>query len=266
MTLYKARVVVALVFLSPEASFASSGEELVCKVEEVSLALGVGVVAGDFVNDSWGAVSYETNSPPEELIAYLDLLCHEFSKYPKGYLQQSQTMTIVIGRSLAFCDQPRAAIPDPYKKQLFLSVNGAYGISSNRYLAHVMHHELHHLTEYSMWKNMTYDWADWLLLNGDGFCYGQGGAEAYSEYLVKGTDFYTPNNPYRGFINLYSLTGDEEDRAELMAFLMTDFERPEVEKLLRKDQVLRKKTQLLAKLFIDFKRPSVQFLTAIPVN
>lgn len=253
----------ALLCLSCVSLYASMSDNVMCKIEEVSNSIGVTVVANLSATDSWGSVSYDPGTGEQELLRYLDLLQSEFSKYPEGYLQQSQALTIILGSDLNFCGQPRAAIPDPYKKQLFLSVNGAFRINSERYLAHVMHHELHHLTEYSMWKNMTFDWHEWILLNGDGFCYGTGGADAYSEYMAKGTDFYSPNNPHQGFINLYSLTGDEEDRAELMAFIMTDYERPMVEELLQKDAILRQKSRLLARLLQDFSRPSVQLLGRI---
>jgi len=234
-----------------------------CRIREVGEQLGVTIITDEPVRDSWGAISYRTPADEDELLKYLELVAREFSKYPGGYLKQSHAHTLVLVTDLTYCEQPRAAIPDPYRNQLYLSVNGAFRIRSERYLAHVMHHELHHLTEYSMWKNMTFDWNEWILLNGDGFCYGNGGADAYNEYLTHGTDFYSPVNPHRGFINRYSLTGDEEDRAELMAFIMTDYERPFVAELLQKDQILREKSRLLARLFSDFGRPSVQMLVAL---
>jgi hypothetical protein len=259
MTTWRSFISAALVCMAFKAATAQPGDDLRCKIEEVSLALGVKIVVNESVPDSWGAVSYGPNADEGEVIRYLELLHHEFTKYPEGYLKQSRADAIILVQNLTFCEQPRAAIPDPYKKQLFLSINGAFRIASSRYLAHVMHHELHHLTEYSMWKNMTFDWHEWILLNGDGFCYGKGGAEAYADYMANGTDFYTPDNPQQGFINRYSLTGDEEDRAELMAFLMTDYERPVIAELLKKDLILREKSKLLTRLLQDFRRPSIQF-------
>lgn len=256
----------ALLCLTAIPLFASLSDSVVCKIEAVSNSIGVTILANSPVPDSWGSVSYSPGAGEEKLLRYLDILNREFSKYPDGYLHQSQALTIILGSDLNFCGQPRAAIPDPYRKQLFLSVNGAFNIHSERYLAHVMHHELHHLTEYSMWKNMTFDWHEWILLNGDGFCYGKGGADAYSEYMAKGTDFYSPNNPHQGFINLYSLTGDEEDRAEMMAFIMTDYERPMMAELLQKDAILREKSRLLMRLLSDFSRPSIHLLGTIPLE
>jgi|GEM_PF-2682758 hypothetical protein len=239
---------------------------LQCRIREVSEMLGVNIVVSEHLHDSWGAISYQTATDEVELMRYLDLVAREFSKYPEGYLRQSHAHTLILVSDLAYCEQPRAAIPDPYRNQLYLSVNGAFRIRSERYLAHVMHHELHHLTEYSMWRNMTFDWHEWISLNGDGFCYGNGGADAYADYLANGTDFYSPVNPHQGFINRYSLTGDEEDRAELMAFIMTDYERPVVTELLQKDHILREKSRLLARLFNDFGRPSVQMLGTISLE
>jgi hypothetical protein len=237
-----------------------------CRIREVSGTLGVTIIADGEVHDSWGAVSYGTPANQRELLHYLELVEREFSKYPEDYLNQSRAHTLILVNDLKYCDQPRAAIPDPYRKQLYLSVNGAFRITSERYLAHVMHHELHHLTEYSMWRNMTFDWNEWISLNGDGFCYGSGGADAYAEYLANGTDFYSPVNPHQGFINRYSLTGDEEDRAEMMAFIMTDYERPMVTELLQKDQILWEKSRLLARLFADFGRPPVSMLGTLMGN
>jgi hypothetical protein len=239
---------------------------LQCRIREVGDMLGVTIITKEPVHDSWGAISYKTPSNEAELLRYLDLVAREFSKYPEGYLRQSHAHSLILVSDLTYCEQPRAAIPDPYRNQLYLSVNGAFRIRSERYLAHVMHHELHHLTEYSMWRKMTFDWNEWISLNGDGFCYGNGGADAYTDCLANGTDFYSPINPRQGFINRYSLTGDEEDRAELMAFIMTDHERPMVAELLQKDHILRKKSRLLARLFADFGRPSVQMLGAVALE
>lgn len=233
-------------------SIAQKGETLICKIEETAFKLNLNIVIDPCIADSWKAVSYDAVENENTLIRYLNLLIVEYSKYPKGYLQQAHVNTLVLTQNLKFRDQFRAAIPDPYKKQLFLSVDGAYGIASPRYLAHVMHHELHHCTEYAIWKNMSYDWKDWLMLNPENFCYGSGGAMAYEQTAFGKTDFFSPTNPQKGFINHYSITGDEEDRAELLAFLMTDFDRPVIQRLIQQDDIIRKKSLLLCELLTNF--------------
>jgi hypothetical protein len=208
--------------------------------------------------DSWKSVAYDPVDNDNTLILYLDLLQSEYSKYPPGYIQRAHINTLVLAENLKFRDQARAAIPDPFRKQLFLSINGAYGIATRRYLAHVMHHELHHCTEYAIWENMSYDWNEWLGLNVENFCYGSGGEAAYHQTELGKTDFFSPTNPEKGFINRYSLTGDEEDRAELMAFLMTDSDQSTIRQLLKKDDIIYKKSLLLCELlstFMSFTSP-----------
>jgi hypothetical protein len=99
---------------------------------------------------------------------------------------------------------------------------------------------------------MTYDWCDWMLLNTEGFNYGCGGASAYADAIERYIDVYSPTNPRKGFVNLYSLTGDEEDRAELLAYILTDFERPMLISLLKKDEILKQKIEALRSLLNSF--------------
>jgi len=226
----------------------SPSQQILCKLEEASTQLGVTVLLGQPDGDTWGAVDYQLNFDERRLIRYMDLLIHEYCKYPETYLVRSGVETIVLTTDLKYKDQPRAAIPDPYKKQLFLSVNGAYVLPSERYLRHVLHHELQHCAEFMLWRSMTYDWPEWSDLNDTTFCYGEGGETIYRSGQVRSQDYYSASNPIPGFINLYSLTGDEEDRAEVLAYLMTDEERPMLMTLLTKDTILVSKIQLLQNL------------------
>lgn len=229
------------------------------KIQSINEALQIELLFDCFAPDSWNSLTYNSVDPKEpKFNLYLELLLKEYKKYPSGYLPNSSITKIVLVKDLKFKGQSRAAVPDPNRQQLFLSINGAFGISSQRYLSHVMHHELHHCTEYTLWKSMTYDWCEWIELNKGDFEYGDGGASAYAEYVNKGTDFYSPGNPYPGFINRYAMTGDEEDRAELMAFIMTDAERPMLESFLRKDAILKRKIDLLKSLLENFSNSCLQ--------
>jgi hypothetical protein len=233
-------------FCSPE--LLAYSDRVSCVLEAVEENLGVAIRLGDDVEDTWKSVDYRPVTDENQLLRYLELLEKEFSKYPSGYLSRAHAGTLVIGADLMYCHQPRAAVPDPYRNQLFLSVNGAFGIASTKYLVHVMHHELHHCTEFGIWRNMTFDWPEWQLLNDDGFCYGNGGRDAYELETARGIDFYSPSNPREGFINRYSLLGDEEDRAEMIAFLMNDLEKEVIVGLIARDAVLQRKSALLMQL------------------
>lgn len=216
-------------------------------LNDVATELGVCIYMRCYAADSWHLTTYD-DATEATVRRYLTILKTELSKYPAGYLNQSGVDQLILTRDLAFDGQARAAVPDPQHRQLFLSVNGAYGIASRRYLSHVLHHELQHCAEFMIWNSMTYDWESWMALNSCDFHYGKGGAHAYAEYINKGTDFYSPGHPAPGFVNRYATTGDEEDRAELMAFLMTRSERKYLQYFISSDTILRHKLELLREL------------------
>lgn len=207
---------------------------------------GVECITGDTVPDTWDKVSYDKPTDGEETTRYLAILKREISLYPAGYIVKALARKIVIGKKLAFNKEYRAAVPDPYRKTLYLSVNGSYGEKSQAYLAHVLHHELHHMVEYSVWKDMYFSWAEWNRLNPAGFSYGGGGL------LNANLDYYSVTHPVNGFLNLYSMTGGEEDRCELVAFLMNVKERPALMRYYHNDSILRRKVRFIVDFVNNF--------------
>lgn len=217
-------------------------------ITAVGNKLGVEIVYNKKVTDSWNGVTY-TDCTKDELVAYVHLLEKEFIKYPAGYLKKSLVDTIVLGNDMAYKKQYRAGIPDPYKKVLYLSVNGSYSVAESGYLIHTMHHELVHCTDVALWGDMYYDWPEWATLNTKGFAYGSGGVTAYDD---PETDYISPVHPKKGFINRYSMTGDEEDRAEMMAFWMSDAKRGDLKNLMLSDPIIKAKLALLLKTYEGF--------------
>ena len=133
---------------------------------------GVELVISDKVTDYWNGVTYGPADNDDETGRYINILNRELLLYPEGYLKKANVKRIITGRDLAFSGQFRAAVPDPYNGSLYLSVNGAYGCAAEYYLVHCIHHELHHLVEFAIRKNMRYDWPEWIRLNTRGFTYG----------------------------------------------------------------------------------------------
>lgn len=211
-------------------------------------ALGVKIVVDRIVPDTWQLSNYQPAGFGGETDAYLQILQTEFAKYPPGFLRRAHVSTIALARNYHFNGNHQAAMPDPYSGVLYLAIDGAHGIDSSHYLIHVMHHELNHMTEYAIWQDQYYKWPDWAALS-PGFQYGDGGITAYSD---TGTDYYSFVHPRPGFLNLYSMTGQEEDRSEIMAVLLTDEERPELIAICKKDAAMRKKVDLLNRLMQDF--------------
>lgn len=159
------------------------------------------------------------------------------------YLQKSYVDTIVICQNLTFKNTTRAALPDPYKKILFLSIDIKY---PTHYLIHVMHHELHHSTEYALFGNMYPQWKKWNHKNKRKFKYGNGGIEAYKKEN-KSIDYYSMIHPQQGFANLYCTMGAEEDRCELVAYLMNSNKTNQLINYCIEDKILKRKVKLMIK-------------------
>jgi hypothetical protein len=210
---------------------------------------GVMLVTGESIPDTWGGVMYDPVINTGEAARYISILARELSLYPAGYPAKSGIKKIVPGRDLAFNGEFRAAIPDPYRGILYLSINGSYGDMDEPYLMHVIHHELHHMTEYAVWKDMYFNWVEWNRLNPEGFSYGRGRSAGHSD---SEPDYYTVTHPLNGFLNLYSMTGGEEDRCELMAFLMSSKDRKWLLKYYNGDSILKRKVRFISGFVNDF--------------
>ena len=209
----------------------------------------VKLITSEIVVDTWGKVTYSIADNRKQSDLYKVMLARELSIYPSGYLTKANIDKIILCKDLEFNEEYRAAIPDPYKRALYLSVNGSYGESGETYLIHVLHHELHHLVEYAVWKNMYFDWEEWNKLNPEGFAYRSGGTPSFRD---SEPDYYTVTHPLKGFLNLYSMMGGEEDRCELMAFLMSEKDRLKLLKYYPGDRIIQRKVRFIAQFVNDF--------------
>jgi len=241
------RWLVFILFFSTFHLIAS--DEVQSVVSNLEKELGVEIKLDTGFQDTWEAVSYETVDDQTSLLTYLTLLLKEYKKYPAGFFKKVEVSTIIVCKELHFETQERAAIPDCYNNTLLLDAN--FQKYDTSYLTHVMHHELHHCTEFAIWGSTYYEWPEWEAINADTFLYGAGGASAY---LVENMDkdYYTMCHPKTGFCTPYQMTGEEEDRCETMAFVMADYRREEYFSYCREDSLLMNKFQLLIKLMNEF--------------
>lgn len=207
----------------------------------ISRKLGVALSLDSTTGRTWDSMRYERCSDTATLSHYLQLLQYEYNKYPEGYFTRMGVNTIVLAQDLYIYGQHRAAVPDVFFHTLYLEVSSMY---DDTYLIHVMHHELHHCTEYAIWGDMYHSWPKWLKQTPRRFTYGEGGGSAYTDTTL--TDWYSMTHPLPGFINLYSTTGQEEDRCEIMALLMSDQERNYLYQYASDRRVKRKVSLLLA--------------------
>lgn len=227
----------------------SASDDVSSFVSNIERELRVKIKLETGFTDSWDAISYEVIDDQASLAVYLHILLEEYQKYPDGFFQKIGVDTIIVCRDLHFETQERAAIPDCYNNSLLL--DGNFAKYDTNYLRHVMHHELHHCTEFAIWGSTYYEWPEWEALNADTFLYGAGGATAY---LVDNMDkdYYTLCHPKPGFCSPYQMTGEEEDRCETMALLMTDSRRDQFFEYALTDAIVFDKLQLIIELLNDF--------------
>ena len=174
--------------------------------------------------------------------AYATLFIPEWSLYPPELVKRAALKRIVFCEELTFADGRRNAIPDYEHDTLYLDVSR--GDYSPSYLRKVIHHEFFHIVDYKDEGSVYADEA-WAALNPPGFTYGTGGRSAQGD---ANTSVLTDKRP--GFLNLYSMTGVEEDKAEVFSNLLVDF--AYVERRARKEKVLWAKAELMRALLAAF--------------
>ncbi len=118
------------------------------------------------------------------------------------------------------------------------------GSSSKNYLRKVIHHEFYHIIDFYDDGHLYQD-ERWAALNSRDFKYGTGGRNAQGD---KATSVFA--DKYPGFLNHYSTTGVEEDKAEIFANLIVDT--AHVEARADKDEVIRLKAERMKALVSDF--------------
>lgn len=178
----------------------------------------------------------------KEIETYADLFVAEFGLYPAALIRRAHLQRVVLCRELSFAGQRRSAIPDFEHDTLYLDV--ASGTHSIPYLRKVIHHEFFHIIDFRD-DGLLYADERWAALNPAGFQYGNGGRAVQD--LPK-TSLLTDQFP--GFLNHYSTTGVEEDKAEVFANLIVD--REYVEDRARNDRVLGAKVERMKELLARF--------------
>lgn len=178
-----------------------------------------------------------------ELAAYVPLFVEEFRRYPASLVRRTGVRRIVLCRTLAFGDDPRASIPDyDHTVMYYDAARAAY---SPAYQRATVHHEFFHMVD---WKDdsLVYRDAEWSRLNGPGFQYGR--------RHVRGIDpslWGEMNDGLKGFLNRYSMTGVQEDKAEIFCYLI--FKPEMIRRRAGGDEILARKVAVMKRLMNAFE-------------
>lgn len=170
---------------------------------------------------------------------YIPLFIFEILIYPKSFIKKLEIKSFTFINSLNFVtteyEQYRAACPEYYKT---MSLYYCAKERNSSYIRTVIHHELFHFCDFI--DDGTYDDPKWNKFNSHGFKYGKGGAYERE---------WKPLNPdTRGFLNFYSTTGIEEDKAEIFQFIISDPDKA----FQHEDEIVNKKVFYVANFLKRF--------------
>ena len=213
---------------------------------------------------SWKEVTFseaKTKTELTELLSYLKMFSEEFNKYPPAFIKRINLKYVAFVRVLKYGEQHRSALPDGYKEILYLDIlRGVHkdlylGRDTKYYLRHTMHHELYHLIEQKINGSCYYKDSIWNSFNPANNHYGNGGASMYPDMSKKPKKPLFPQKPYKikhpkqGMITAYACTALEEDKAEVFASLFVKREIRQVNRCMKKDDVVAKK-EIYMKQFV----------------
>ncbi len=177
-----------------------------------------------------------------DLKRYEALFCQEFSLYPKPFVEKSKLRQIVLCHGLEFAGQRRYTIPDFEHDVYYLDIGTKDQPDS--YLRKVIHHDFFHLVDFRD-DGLLYEDERWKSLNPPDFKYSTGGPSALGDAT---TGELTERFP--GFLNHYSTTGVEDDKAEIFPHLFVSSKI--VAMRIERDRVLADKPDQMRSLVQSF--------------
>lgn len=202
--------------------------------------LTIEVRQADFTDQARGYTVSGKAASPEAVKAYGELWMKEWSLYPADLMKKAKVKRIVFCEGLRVGEQFRAACPAFDLDTMYY--DPAAGSGSRQYQRSVVHHEFFHMIDQRM--KLLYIDPEWTALNGEGFKYGNGGAN------MRNGNAGALTKDIPGFLTPYGTSGVEEDKAELFAKVIV--EDKFVAERLAEDKVLMAKLELLKKRLAEF--------------
>ncbi len=193
------------------------------------------------VRNSHGPIA-GSDASPQAVDKYKPWLLSEFDLYPVDLIRKVELKRIVLCTDLAFDGQRRNAVPDFDHDTLYLEViRGDY---DPNYMRRVIHHDFFHIVDWKDDFKLTED-DRWSALNPQGFRYGSGGATAQEDESAGVLNAKLP-----GFLNRYSQTAVEEDKAEVFSVMVVQAQH--VAERSQDDRVLNAKMEQIREAMKSF--------------
>lgn len=176
----------------------------------------------------------------DELSSFKLMLAKEFALYPVELTRRASLRRVVLCKELTLDGQPVAGVPDFSRSTLVLDVS--YFAINPQNARKAVHHEFFHLLDY-LDDGEVYSDPEWAAMNSPTFSYGKGGREALNDDI-------NLTDKFPGFLNQYSMSGVEEDKAEM--FSNSIVEPRYVAWRIENDPILRSKVKLLKRRLAAF--------------
>ena len=168
----------------------------------------------------------------------------ELSIYPKSFIKKSKIKKIIILNNIQFSkinlSQERSGFPE-YNETMSLIL--ASNERNFAYIRIVFHHEIFHFIDWI--DDYSFKDEKFEKLNLENFSYGNGG-ENEREWIKLDKNL-------KGFINHYSTSGLEEDKAEIYQYLIGC---PD-EALNNKDEIVMKKVRRIQEFINQFDNKGI---------
>jgi hypothetical protein len=170
------------------------------------------------------------------------LFAEEFLLYPPELVHRVGLRRVIFCDDLYCGGLRRAIVPNYSECDLYVDVTGRGG--HNLYKRKTIHHEFFHVINFADDGILAED-ERWTSLNPRGFRYGAGGESAQNKPQTSWL-----SNDYPGFLNHYSTTAIEEDKAEVFANLMVESEY--MGQRAKRDPVIRAKIGRMKEFMLGF--------------
>lgn len=166
-----------------------------------------------------GAKFSKYSETDKEALKLAKIIAEEWQKYDTTSIKDSGLKKIYIVNNLIVDGQFRSGMPEPiFEDALYFDASAKYVDSEGGdYIRRTLHHEFKHLIDYNQHGSYRYEDILWLSCNTKPNVYKQGGAA-----MQNNPDYAHAEHPEPGFVNGYSTSAIEEDRAEVYALLLTN--------------------------------------------
>ncbi len=189
---------------------------------------------------------YQEASPEDlpQLFDYVKIFYEELLKYPKTFFIDKDIRSIVFVKKLFFNAKPAEGLFSYNDKRIFFDFlrNGGNVLSKR----HSIHHEFYHMMDVMQpgWRNPLWD-----TFNEPEFVYGEESLRNIEQGRGKTYKIFRER---QGFITPYSMKSAEEDKAEIYACLMIQSQNHILNRWIKEDPILRKKTEYIKSRIQEF--------------